>query len=218
MGDAQGAQGALEFALGIAVIVTGAGAKEAQPIRVNGQWNTVRFKGAAEMLEVVPSGLRRDETACHVEPGVVINGEQEELLARGRPPLVNGAIVLPEIANFRAAETSVAADFSRCGGEKMSKVDFDVSLDAGTRTLEATESFHFITDELKVRRILQGQKALKERVDLRGPGAAVRTATRRWLEALAPGQPGTAQLVKPGLADAEQSCGTWGVEQAGVEI
>ena len=113
MGDPQGAQGALEFALGIAVIVTGAGAKEAQSIRVNGQRNTVRFKGAAEMLEVVPSGLCRDETACHVEPGMVIDGEEEELLARGRPPLVNGAIVLPEIANFRSAKTSVAADFSR---------------------------------------------------------------------------------------------------------
>ena len=100
----------------------------------------------------------------------------------------------------------------------MGKVDFDVSLDAGTRTLEATESFHFITDELKVRRILQGKKVLTESVDERWPGAAVHTATRRWLEALARAQPGTTQLVKPGLADAEQSCGTWGVEQAGVEI
>ena len=196
MGDAQSpppgpepaeGQGALELALGISVIVTGTGTKEAQPIGVNGQRNAVGFEGAAEMGEVVPGGLRGDETAGDVEAGVVIDGEQEKLFGRGRPPLVNGTVVLPEIADLRAAETPVGAEFSRWRDEEVGEVDFEASLDAGTRALEAAEPLHFIAHELKVGRILERQKAFEKSVDRLRPGPAVGTATGRWLEGFAIG-------------------------------
>jgi hypothetical protein len=69
---------------------TGAWAEEAEGIGVDGLGDAVVFKGGAEVAEVVPGGVGGDETARDVEAGMVIDGEEEDLLLRSRPPLVDG--------------------------------------------------------------------------------------------------------------------------------
>ncbi len=90
VGDVEGAEGALEFALRVAAVAAGAWAEEAEGIGVDGLGDAVVFKGGAEVAEVVPGGVGGDETARDVEAGMVIDGEEEDLLLRSRPPLVDG--------------------------------------------------------------------------------------------------------------------------------
>ena len=70
------------------------------------------FKGGTEVGEVVPCGVGRDETPGDIETGTVVNGEQENLFGRSGPPLVNRAVMLPEVADFGAAEPPVGAGFA----------------------------------------------------------------------------------------------------------
>ena len=75
MGHAKPAQGTLKLAFWVAVISAGTGAEEAQAVCVDGFRQTVDFKCATEMLEVIPSGLGGDESARDIATGVVIDGE-----------------------------------------------------------------------------------------------------------------------------------------------
>ena len=96
MGDAQGAQGALEFALWMGVVAAGAWSEEPEGIGIDGLGQTPGLEGQAEVLEVVTSGVGIHEAAGEVEAGVVVDGEQQGLLRGGGPPLVDGAVELPE--------------------------------------------------------------------------------------------------------------------------
>ena len=140
VGDAQSPQGALELALGIGVVTAGAGSKKAQAVGVNCLRDPVCFKGGAEVREVVPCGVGRHETPGDIEAGMVVNGEQEDLLGQGGPPLVNRAVMLPEVAYFGAAKTPVGAVFSLGSWNEMGEMGFDVGLDAGTCAGEAAEA------------------------------------------------------------------------------
>jgi len=115
MGDAQGAQGALEFALGITVVGTGAWSEETEGIGIDGLGQAPGLEGAAEVLEVVPGGVGLHETAGEVETGVVVDGEQQGLLGGGGPPLVDGTVVLPEFADACATEAPVDAGLALWG-------------------------------------------------------------------------------------------------------
>ncbi len=55
--------------------IAGTRAKEAQTVRIDGFRQPVGFKRAAEVLEVIPSGLGGNEGARDVAAGVVIDGE-----------------------------------------------------------------------------------------------------------------------------------------------
>lgn len=59
-------QGALELASGVAVIVAGTRAEEAQCVGIDGVWEAVRFENGAEMAEVIPSRLSGNEAARNV--------------------------------------------------------------------------------------------------------------------------------------------------------
>ena len=72
------------------------------------------LEGFTEVLEVVPSGVTFDEAACDVESGAIVDGEEKSLFARSRPPLMDGAIVLPEFANVGAPKAAVGALFGWC--------------------------------------------------------------------------------------------------------
>ena len=99
MGYAQGGEGALELRTGIAVIGHGIVTKEAQAIGVDDQGQAVLEKEPAEMLKMIPSGVGGDKDGTQEFTGMVIDGQQEGLLFRGRPPLVDRGIVLPEFIN-----------------------------------------------------------------------------------------------------------------------
>ena len=99
--DAECSEGALEFALWVAAVAAGAWAEEAECVGADSFGDAMFFKGGSEMAEVVPGGVGGDETACDVEAGMVIHGEKEDLFLRSGPPLVNGAVVLPESSGAR---------------------------------------------------------------------------------------------------------------------
>ena len=169
VGHAKPAQGTLELAFGISVVSAGTGAEEAQAVRVDGFRQAMGFKSATEVLEVIPSGLGGNEGARDIATGVVIDGEQQILFVGSGPPLVDGAVVLIELADPRPAEPTVSPRLALRGRHQMRQVGFDVGLDAGSGALEAAEAFHFIRHELIVGRVLQGQKAFQEGFDHGGP-------------------------------------------------
>jgi len=161
------------------------------------------FKGAAEVTEVVPCCLCGDETARNIEAGVVINGKQQDLFGGGRPPLMNGTVVLIKFANPCTAEAPVGPLFSQRSRDEMREVGFDIDLDAGSSPLETAEPLHFVRHKLVVGRVLQWQEVFKESADLCGPGAAAATATGFGLVRLPVVQKVGAELIEPGFADAK---------------
>ena len=99
MSDTQSGKGALKLRTGITVIGHGIMTKEAQAVGVHDHGQGVPDKEAAKMLEMIPSGVGGDKDGAQELAGMVIHGQQEGLLFIGRPPLVNGGIVLPQFIN-----------------------------------------------------------------------------------------------------------------------
>jgi hypothetical protein len=111
MGDTQSAQSPLELAAGIAAVVRGTGAEKAQCVGVDGLREADALKSFPEVAEVGPGGVGRHEASSDIEAGMVVDGEQEGLHTRGGPPLMDGAVVLPEFAETGAAKATVGAVF-----------------------------------------------------------------------------------------------------------
>jgi len=99
MGDAQGGEGALKFGAGVTVIGHGIMAKEAQAVGVDHQRQAVLEKETSKMFEVIPGRVGGNKDRTQELAGMVVDGQQEGLLFVGRPPLVNGGIMLPEFAD-----------------------------------------------------------------------------------------------------------------------
>ena len=218
MSDAQSLQSALKLALGIGVVIAGAGSEKAQAVGVNGLGDPVCFKGSAEVGEVVPGGVGRDETPGDIEAGMIVNGEQENLLGQSGPPLVNRAVMLPEIADFGAAEPPVGAGFAFGCWNQVREMNFDVGLDAGACAGEAAEPQQLVADELVVGRILERQEALEKSERLWWPWHEMVAATGDGLERMSPSQPRATELVETGFADPQSMCSLVGIHVAGVEV
>ena len=169
MGDAECPEGALKFALWVAAVAAGAWAEKTECVGVDGLGDAVFFKGGAEVAEVVPSGVGGDETARDIDAGMVIDGEEEDLLLRRGPPLVNGTVVLPKLADVSPAKTAVGANAWRRSREEMRKVCLKKSLHAGPGTDKAQETLALIGHELKIGRAGQRHKLLKKGEDIVGP-------------------------------------------------
>lgn len=144
VGDAEGAQGALELAVGVEVVEGGAGSEEAQGDGVDGKGDAVALEGFAEVLKVGPSGVAGDEAADDIEAGVVVDGQEEGLFFWAGPPLVDGAVMLEEFAETGAAEAAIGARFFPGHGDEVGQVGFDVGFDAGSGAFEAVEAQEFV--------------------------------------------------------------------------
>jgi hypothetical protein len=121
---------------------------------VDGLGDAVVLEEGAEVAEVVPSGVGGHKTPAEVEARVIIGGEQQDLLGRGRPPLVDGAVVLPELANISAVEASVGPVLARAGGHQVGEVRLDVGHDVGAGAFEPAEPLQLVGHKLIVRRTL----------------------------------------------------------------
>lgn len=64
-------------------------AEEADVVGVYDHRQAVVEKEAAEMLEVIPSGVGGDEDRAQAFAGIVVHGEQQGLLVLGGPPLMD---------------------------------------------------------------------------------------------------------------------------------
>jgi len=216
--DLQGAQGALEFAFGVGVSGRGTGAKKAQAVRINAQGNAAGKKGGAEVLEMVPGGVRGNEAPGDIEARMVIDGEQEGLLPGGRPPLVDGAVVLPEFAGIGTAEAAISARLSRRGGDELGEVYFGVGFDSGAGAGKVEKPEQVIADKFVIGRVPSSQEGLEKSADVRRPrGVVVATAGRRLKRAFV-FEPIGSQLVKARLADPKLLAGRCRVEQSGIEV
>ena len=192
--------------------------QKAQAIGVNGLWDPVRLEGGAEVGEVVPCGVGGHETPGDIEAGMVVNGEQENLLGQSGPALVNRAVMLPEVADFGTAETPVGAGLSHGSRHEMLKMGFDVSLDAGTCAGEAAEAQQLIADELVIGRILKRKEARKKSMNLWRPRHEMVASTGAGLEAMPPAQPRATELVETGFADPQGMGSLVGIHVPGIEI
>jgi hypothetical protein len=178
----------------------------------------VVLEEGAEVAEVVPSGVGSDKAPAEVEAGVIIDGEQQDLLGRGRPPLVDGAVVLPEFANMGAAEASVGPVLARAGGHQVGEVGLDVGLDVGAGAFEPAEPLQFVGHELIVRRTLQGQEAFQKGDGLCGPWPVMAAAAGLRGEVVPITEELGSQFVEPGAAHVEVGCRGGRVEETRVEL
>jgi len=63
---------------------------------------------------------------------MIIDGEEEDLLLHSGPPLVNGAVVLPKLADVSPAKTAVSANAWRRSREQKRKVRFEKGRGSGS--------------------------------------------------------------------------------------
>jgi len=127
--DVECPQGALKLAARIGVMVAGTRPEEAQGVGIDRLGQTLTFEGLAEMLEVVPGGISLDETSRDKQTRAVIDGKQQRLFVRGRPPLVDRTVVLPEFADVGAAEAPIGALLWGGRGNQVGEVGFDVGFE-----------------------------------------------------------------------------------------
>lgn len=139
----------------------------------------------SKVSEVVPGRVALHESTRDIETRAVIDGEEQGLLRRGRPPLMDGAVVLPEFADMGAAEPPVNAGLALRGGHEMGVVGLDVGFHRRTCSCEAAEPKEFVGDELVVGWGLEGKELLEESFGLGGPLPAPSAAAGRWLVAFA---------------------------------
>ena len=100
---------------------------------------------------------------------MIIDGQQQGLFAGGRPPLVDGGVMLPEFAEAGAfpAATGFGARFGLA--DDLGKMRSDKSGDRLAMALETEANGQFIGHQLKVGRLLQGDKLFKELAGFRRP-------------------------------------------------
>lgn len=150
MGHAQSGEGALELGTGIPVIGHGIMAKEAEAVGVDGQRQAVLEKEAAKMLEMIPRGVGGDKDRAQEFAGMVIHGQQQGLLCWGRPPLVNGRIVLPQFIDAGAFPAPPGFG-PRCRlAEEIGEMGSGAGGHRLAMTLEVEPGFQFVGHELEV--------------------------------------------------------------------
>jgi len=136
----------LELAFGVLVIVGAARAKKAQSVGVNRFGQTVGFKCASEMAKVVPSGFGRNKTPSDQESGGIVNRQKQNLFSAVGPPLVDGAVVLPEFADTGTAETAVGLRLRLGVGNEVCKVLFNKGFHGSARADKSVDAQEFVGD------------------------------------------------------------------------
>lgn len=99
MGDAQRRESPLELRTWVAAIGGGLMAEEGQAVSIEGEGQAVSGKGTAEVLEMVPSGIGGHKDSPQKLARMIIDRQEQGLLVRCWPPLVDRRIVLPEFAH-----------------------------------------------------------------------------------------------------------------------
>jgi len=218
MGDPESGEGALELRAGIAVIGHGIMAEEAEAVGVYHHRQTVLEKEAAEMLEVIPSGVGGDEDRAQEFAGMVVHGEQQGLLVLGGPPLVDGGIVLPKLVEA-GAFPAAAAFGARFGlAEEVWKVGSGISGYGLPVAFETQAGFQLIGHQLEIGRFLKGEELLEEGYGLGRPVWPMVAAGELGGEPGAILQPSGAEPVKVGAADLEMEGGIGNVNGSIVKL
>lgn len=192
MGHSQGGEGALKLRAGVTIVGHGIMAKEAQAIGVDDQGQGVVEKEPAKVLEMIPGGIGGDKDRAQEFSRVIIDGQEQGLLVGGRPPLMDGGIVLPEFA--QAGPLPAAAGFGARFGlaEEIGEMGSHKGRHRLPMALEAEAQGQFIGRQLKVGRFLQRDKRFEEPGNLRRPIGPVVAPGELGAERRAVLQPATA--------------------------
>ena len=158
MTDAQGGQGPLELAFGIASLGRGLVAEEGQTVGVNGHGEAHAEEDGAEVLEVGPGGVGVDEGGGDILAGVVVDGEEEGLLGVGGPPGVDGGVVLPEFPDAGPFPSATRAGLGGVLVEEAWVVGEGVGGDGAAMTGEVVVAGELVGDELEIGGLGAGQK------------------------------------------------------------
>jgi hypothetical protein len=217
MGDAQRGEGALELGAGIAALGGGIMAKQGQAVGVKRQRQALAGKAAAEVLEMVPSGVGGDKGARHEFAGVIVHRQQEGLLVRRRPPLVNGGVVLPQLTQPGAFPAAAGLGSDRSCLHQLWKVLAGIGGDGFAVALEGKAGSQFVGHELIVGRSLEGQEGLQKRLHFGRPEFAVVATGALDRERVGMLQPGRTQSKEMRATDVQELGGSIRIEFAPVE-
>ncbi len=165
-------------------------------------------EGSAEVLEMVPGGIGRDESCPEVLAGMVVDCEQKGLLGVGSPPRVDRGVMLPEFADAEALPAPSGLGHRKWLQDEVWEVRTRISSDGFAIPVEGKSGGELVSDELKIWRALEGQEGLKEALNFGRPAVVV----------IATGdvQDEARSVLKPGEADAKQMCPTNGEEFTGI--
>jgi hypothetical protein len=218
MGDPEGGKSALELGARVTIIRHGIMTKETEAVGVHDHGEAVLEKESSKMFKVIPSGVGGDKGRAQEFAGMIIDGEQEGLLFIGRPPLVDGRIVLPEFADA-GAFPSAAGFGTRFGqADKFGKACSGKGGHGLAVAFETKAGFECIRHELKIGRFLQRQELLEEANGMGWPVRPMVTAGAFGGEAGAFLEEASAEPVKMGSADLEVMGGIRGVNLAAIEL
>jgi len=218
MGDSEGGESALELGARVAIIGHGIMTKETEAVGVHDHGQEVLEKESAKMFEVIPGGVGGDKDRTQEFAGMIIDGEQEGLLFLGRPPLVDGRIVLPEFADAGAFPSS-AGFGTRFGlADQFGKACSGKGGHGLAVAFETNAGLEFIRHELKIGRFLQGQELLEEAHGLGRPIRPMVPAGALGGEAGAFLKETSAEPVKMGSADLEVMGSIRGVNLTVIEL
>jgi hypothetical protein len=192
--------------------------KETEAVGVHDQGQEVLEKESSKMFEVIPGGVGGDKDRAQEFAGMIIDGEQEGLLFLGRPPLVDGRIVLPEFADAGAfpSPTGFGARFGLV--DKFWKACSGKGGHGLAVAFETKAGFEFIGHELKIGRFLQRQEFLEEANGLGRPVRPMVTAGAFGGEAGAFLEEASAEPVKMGSANLEVMGSIRGVNLTTVKL
>ena len=169
----QGGEGALELGTGIAVIGHGIMAKEAQAVGIDDQRQGVLEKEPAKMLEMIPGGVGGDKDRAQEFSRMIIHGQQQGLFVGGRPPLVDGGVVLPEFAQPGTFPAATGLGAWGWLADEVGEMGADKGGDRLSMPLETEAAGQFIGHQLKVGRFLQRDKIFEELAGFRWPSGPV---------------------------------------------
>lgn len=215
--DAQRGEGALELGAGIPTVGGGFMAEQGQAIGVQGQWQAVNGEGVAEVLEVVPRGIRRYEGTGQQFAGMIIDREQEGLLVVGRPPLVDRGIMLPEFADAGALPAAARL------GDRHGRADQEWEMAAGVGgdgfavAVEGEAGKQFVSDELVIGRALQWEEGLQEPPHRLWPSGVMVAAGEMEDEGRGVLEPGGPEAEEVSAADAQELGGRVGGQVPAIE-
>jgi len=192
-------------------------AEEGQAVSIESERQAMNGKGAAKVLEMVPSGIGGDEDSPHKLAGMIVDGQQEGLLVGRRPPLVDRRIVLPKFAHPCAFPSPSRPG---CWGGCVDQ-EWEVTTSIGSNgfavALKGKASSQLIGDKLVIGRSLERQEIFQELPHIGRPGGTMVAPGEVESEGSRVSKPSGAQAKEMGAADIQKLGGAVGVELALVE-
>jgi hypothetical protein len=149
---------------------------------------------------------------------MIIDGQQQGLLFRGWPPLVDGGIVLPQFID--AGAFPAAPGFGTRFGlaDEIGKMGSGEGGHRLAMALEAEAGFQFVSHQLEVGRLVEREELLEEGDGFRRPVGPRIAAGELGGEGGAFAEEAGAQSVKVGAADLELEGSVSAVDQPRIEL